>query len=73
MIIRAKILHLETISMMTKYQLVFTKLEGHLIKVANTVNKYDYITNSAGNQIEKVHEKLVTDITLRTRLNKTVN
>ena len=30
--------------MMTKYQLVFTKLEGHLTKVANTVNKYDYIT-----------------------------
>ena len=30
--------------MMTKYQLVFTKLEGHLTKVSNTVNKYDYIT-----------------------------
>jgi len=30
--------------MMTKYQLVFTKLEGHLMKVANTVNKYDFMT-----------------------------
>jgi len=30
--------------MMTKYQLVFTKLEGFLTKVSNTVDKYDYIT-----------------------------
>ena len=47
-------------------------MSQYFINLPTTYYKYDYITNSAGNQIEKVHEKLVTDITLRTRLNKTV-
>ena len=38
-VLRAQVLHMETISMMTKYQLVFTKMEGNLMKIGNTIEK----------------------------------
>jgi hypothetical protein len=34
---KAQVLHIETISMMTKYQLVFIKMEASLIKMAHTI------------------------------------
>jgi len=34
---KQQILHIETVSMMTKYQLVFTKMENYLLKTSQMI------------------------------------
>jgi len=45
---KGQLLHIETISMMTKYQLVFIKMESALIKVAHIIKNKDSVSLAQG-------------------------
>jgi len=51
---KAQILHIETISMMTKYQLVFIKMESALLKVAHIIKNKE--SSNATNAFQKILE-----------------
>jgi len=51
---KAQILHIETISMMTKYQLVFIKMESALLKVAHIIRNKE--SSNATNAFQKILE-----------------